>query len=123
MPARKQTVTREVDGVTVATFKSRAVLDAGQVRDLGDDLYDLIDVEKAGKIVIDFSTVTALSSAALGVLITLRKKAEAQKAKVVLCGIQDDLRKLFKMTKLDRVFEIHKNEAEALDAFGVNRAT
>jgi len=55
----------------------------------------------------------------LGVLIRLRKRAEAIHGRVVICGLRPELHKVFKISKLDRLFDFYSNEEEALKSFDV----
>ena len=65
-------------------------------------------------VVIDLSDVTMLASMGLGTLITLSKSCKAHGGKAVAFGLNDELKKLVKMTRLDRVLTIAKNRDAAL---------
>lgn len=106
--------------VTVVNINDASILDTAQVQQIGEELYDLIDARAIRKIVLDFSKVKFLSSSALGVLITLRKKSDEIKGKVLLCGMKPELRKLFKITNLEKLFDFYENEERALNYFGVS---
>ncbi len=105
--------------VTVVNFADASILDAQQVQQIGDELFDLVDNKARRKIVLDFEKVRFLSSSALGVLIAMRKKADLIKGRVVLCNMREDLRKVFKITNLEKMFELYDSEEKALGAFGV----
>jgi anti-anti-sigma factor len=60
------------------------------------------------RLVLDFSDVQYLSSADLGKLINLKKKVGAVRGKVRLRGIHPDLLEVFRITRLDQVFEIER---------------
>lgn len=108
--------------VTVVNFADASILDAQQVQQIGQELFDLVDQQARRKIILDFENVRFLSSSALGVLITLRRKADAIKARVVFCNLRDDLRKVFKITNLEKMFEFYESEEKALSVFGVTTA-
>ncbi len=108
--------------VTVVTVNDSSVLDTLQVQQVGDELYNLVDNKAVRKMVLDFGKVQFLSSSALGVLITLRKKAEAIKARIIICGMRPELMKVFKITRLDKMFEFKDTEEQALSVFGVSTA-
>lgn len=108
--------------VTVVNVDEVKVLDALQVEQMGEELYNLVDNRNCKKIIIDFSKVRLLSSSALGMLLTLRKKADAIKGRVIFCGMRKELGKVFKLTKLDKMFTFCANEEQALDQFGVTAA-
>ena len=63
------------------------------------------------------ANVEYLSSAALGKLITLNKKLQNAKGKLILCAIDPQIHEVFEITKLDRFFKIIKDEQAALQAF------
>ncbi len=115
-------VIHPIRDVTIVNFNESSILDALQVEQIGQELYALVDERACRKIILDFEKVKMLSSSALGVLITLRKKAEKIKGTVVLCAMKPDLLKLFKITKLDKLFKHYDNEAKALESYGITSA-
>jgi anti-sigma B factor antagonist len=86
------------------------------------ELLDLLDnaVEEGAvsRLLLDFARIQQVSSAALGKLVKLMSHAQAVRGRLKLCGLHPDLRQVFKITRLDRVFDIYETEAEALAAFG-----
>ncbi len=68
------------------------------------------------RVVIDLSEVRLLTSAGIGALIMIDRECRTKGGKVAIFGLTDELMGLLKMTKLDRVFAIKKNEAEAVIA-------
>lgn len=63
--------------------------------------------------IIDLSKTNFLSSASLGVLLSANALFERNNGKVVLCSPNDYIRNLFKITKLDIIFEIFSTRKEA----------
>ena len=106
-----------VDGVTVARFIDNRILDEAVIQVVGDQMYRLVDDHGLKKIVLDFQSVEHLSSAALGKLINMKKKVDAAGGQLSMCNLRSDLLKIFKVTKLTKVFDIHKNVEKALKAF------
>ena len=80
-----------------------------------DKLLD--DAKKRNKILLNFTSVDFLSSAALGKLITLDKKVKAHGGMLKLSNIQPDIYEVFAITKLNKLFDIRDDEAAALVAF------
>jgi len=119
-PARL--VIHPIRDVTIVNFNESTILDTLQVDQIGQELYTLVDDRACRKIILDFEKVRMLSSSALGVLITMRKKSEAIKGTIVLCSMKPDLQKLFKITRLDKLFKHYPNEAKALESFGITSA-
>lgn len=107
-------------GVTVVTFQDNSILDARQIDQIGQELYELVDKKDKKKMILDFSSVRFLGSQSLGVLINLHKKSTSAKGEVVLCALRKDLMKVFKITSLDKVFKFFKDDAGALKHFGVH---
>lgn len=106
-----------VGDVTVVRFVDRKILDEASIQELGHELFQLVEEEKRDKILLNFSKVDFLSSAALGKLITLDKKVKAQAGKLKLSNIRPEIYEVFAITKLNKLFDIRNDEAEALAAF------
>lgn len=64
--------------------------------------------------VIDFANTGYIDSSGLGVLVSLSKKIREQGGELRLAGLNEDLRTLFELTKLDTLFRIADSRAEAL---------
>jgi anti-sigma B factor antagonist len=106
-------------GVMLVTFTDSSILDAATIEQLGRDLFHLTDDQNRQKLVLDFSNVKFLSSQALGILLSLHKKAAGIKGEVVLCGLKPELKKIFAITNLDKIFKFFPNDVAALASFGV----
>jgi len=72
--------------------------------------------DKPEKLVIDFSKVSYIDSSGLAVLIDGMQKVEAYRGKLYLVGMQKTVRIIFKTSRLDQVFRIRRNVADALAA-------
>ncbi len=69
------------------------------------------------KFVIDFSNTGYINSSGLGVLVSLSKKIREQGGELRLSSLNEDLRTLFELTKLDTLFRIADTKEEALEGF------
>lgn len=69
------------------------------------------------KFVIDFANTGYIDSSGLGVLVSLSKKIREQGGELRLSSLNDDLRTLFELTKLDTLFKIADDKAQALEGF------
>ena len=117
-PARRRRLELEPIGdVTVVNFVDRKILDDQNIQIIGEQLFSLVDEQGLRKILLNFSNVEYLSSAALGKLITLNKKLQQAGGKLILCNIDPQIFEVFEITKLDRFFKIIKEEQAALQAF------
>ena len=108
---------REQDDVAVVAFRDARILDEITITEIGQELFQLVDVDNRKKLLLDFSRVEFLSSAALGKLITLRRKIVEANGFLKLCGIQPEALEVFLVAKLDSFFDIHPRQTEALASF------
>jgi len=69
------------------------------------------------KFVIDFANTGYIDSSGLGVLVSLSKKIREQGGELRLSSLNEDLRTLFELTKLDTLFRITDDKEQALDGF------
>ena len=103
--------------VTVVNFLDKKILDEQNIQAIGEQLFGLVDEGQRLKLLLNFSNVEYLSSAALGKLITLNKKLQSAGGKLILCEIDKNIYEVFEITKLNKVFNIQKDEQVALKAF------
>jgi anti-sigma B factor antagonist len=116
-PRRRRLEVEDIGDVTVVNFVDKKILDEQNIQIIGDLLFNLVDEGERRKLLLNFRNVEYLSSAALGKLITLNKKLLAVGGQLVLCNISPQIYEVFEITKLDKVFKIHKEEQAALQAF------
>lgn len=92
-------VSGEVDVYTAPKLKSRILdkIDAGQYQ-----------------IVIDLTKVDFIDSSGLGVLVGGLKRVGPHKGKIILVINRSNIMKIFKITGLDKVFEIFEDLNEAV---------
>jgi anti-sigma B factor antagonist len=107
----------EIRDVTVLRFHDHKIIEDINIQELGQEMFHLVEAERRDKLLLNFSSVDFLSSAALGKLITLDKKMKAHGGTLKLSNIRPEIYEVFAITKLNRLFDIRDNEAEALAAF------
>ena len=117
MTTYRRLVINQVGEVTVVHLRDSRITDDLNIQELGQELSNLVEVEKRRKLVLNFAAVDFLSSAALGKLITLEKKVKAHNGQMKLCCIRPQIHEVFVITKLNRLFDIRKDEADALATF------
>jgi anti-sigma B factor antagonist len=116
-PRRRRLEVEQIGDVTVVNFVDRKILDEQNIQIIGDQLFSLVDNDGLRKLLLNFGNVEYLSSAALGKLITLNKKLQAVGGRLVLCNIDPQIYEVFEITRLDKFFNIQKEEQAALQAF------
>ena len=67
---------------------------------------------------IDFSHASFIDSSGLGILVSLAKKVREQGGELRLANLNDELRTLFKLTKLDLLFQL-RDDGDGLAGAGV----
>ena len=102
------------EGATLVSFRDASILDATTTQKVGKELYDLVEGGVHHKVVLDFDNVRFLSSQTLGVLLTLRRKADKANVKVVLSRIRTELLRVFEITNLDKLFAFFDNIEDAV---------
>ena len=107
----------EIGDITVASFTGSKILDEGYIQILGNQLFDLVKKDSRRKIILDFTNVEFLSSAALGKLITMDKKVKASQGKLRLCCVRPEIYEVFRISKLNQLFDIHHTQERALEGF------
>jgi anti-anti-sigma factor len=107
----------QVGDVTVVRFVDRKILDEANIQELGQELFQLIEDANHSNLLLNFSSVEFLSSAALGKLITLDKRVKAHGGKLKLSNIRPEIYEVFAITKLNKLFDIKDDEADALASF------
>jgi anti-sigma B factor antagonist len=107
----------EANDVTVVKFTDRKILDEASIQELGQELFQLVETDRRPKLVLNFSDVEFLSSAALGKLITMDKKAKQHGSQIILTNIRPEIYEVFAITKLNKLFDIKDEEADALAVF------
>ena len=116
-PRRSRLEVEDIGDVTVVNFVDRKILDEQNIQIIGQQLFSLVDELGRRKVLLNFQKVEYLSSAALGKLITLNKKLLSAGGRLILCSINPQIFEVFEITKLDKFFNIQKEEQAALQAF------
>jgi anti-sigma B factor antagonist len=91
---------------TMITFTNEKILDEAEIVALERSILPIIEQAKIPNFVLNFTNVKFLSSAVLGLLIRISKKIYQRNGQLKLCCINAKIFEIFKITRLDRVFEI-----------------
>ncbi|HOF18178.1 MAG TPA: STAS domain-containing protein [Phycisphaerae bacterium] len=110
-------VITRVQGATIVLFRTASILEGPAIEQIAQTLYALVDEQACRKLVLDFRAVNFMSSQMLGVLVSLNKRSAAIKGKVVLCALRGELKKVFEITRLDRIMNFAPDETEAIKQF------
>ena|SRR5215471_3601611 len=72
--------------------------------------------EKPERLVVDLSSVTYVDSAGVAALIGAMQRVEGYGGKFLLAGLQETVRSIFEISRLDQVFQIFPDADAALAA-------
>jgi len=104
-------------GIGIVTVLESRILDETNINELGAQLMDLVTKQYIIKMIIDLGEVKYLSSAVLRQFIALYKKIKEEKGDLKLCRVDPEIRKVFEITKLDKMIEIKDDLESAVNAF------
>ena len=104
--------------VVVAYLLFGSILDQTVIDQVGTELQAAaLEASGTRKLLLNFQNVQHMSSAMLGKLMFLHKRCKADKIKLKLCHIAKNPLEVFQITRLDKLFEIHKDSTTAIAAF------
>jgi anti-sigma B factor antagonist len=69
-------------------------------------------------IIVDLSDVTYVDSSGLAIFIDALQRARAYGGQIALTGLQENVRMVFEIAKLDQVFQIYPDRDSALKQLG-----
>jgi anti-sigma B factor antagonist len=104
----------EQNGVVVVSVDGQLIV--GNRQELKQRILDALEAG-GRKFLIDFTKTGYIDSSGLGVLVSLSKKIRDQGGDLRLAGLNEDLKTLFELTKLDTLFAIADLPSEALAHF------
>jgi len=93
-------------------------LRADSTGDISEKLIRLIN-EGNTQVILNFETVQFVDSSFLGFLVIILKRATAKGGDIRLCSLNDQILELFKMMRLNRLFQIFSTPEEAQASFNM----
>lgn len=109
------TLTTEKTDAGTAVIALTGEVDLYTAPELKQELVRVIDAGARG-VVVDMTNTTFIDSTTLGVLISGVKRLRPNGGSVELVVTDRNIRKIFEITGLDRVFPLHEERAAALQA-------
>ncbi|HQE82361.1 MAG TPA: STAS domain-containing protein [Candidatus Hydrogenedentes bacterium] len=106
-----------VDNITVGRVGAASVLDAVNVTQFGNEILNFLKKLSGVNLMLDFENVEYLSSAVLTELLRVNQTIQNMRGNLRLCGLRSDVRKVFEITNLDKVFTIYGDYKQALKRF------
>ncbi|MCZ6834930.1 MAG: STAS domain-containing protein [Planctomycetota bacterium] len=98
-------LTKTADAIVIAILR-KSLVDQVEIAELGEHLKRVANEFSKKLIVLNFAEVEFMSSSALGAIIEANTLVKSNKGELRLANLSDDLKKIFVMTKLDKVIRI-----------------
>ena len=108
---------RRQDDVTHVEFIDRNILDEANIQLIGEEISGLVEAHPKPQLLINFTNVEHLSSAALGTLITINNKVRNRGGQLRLANIDPQIYEVFVITRLNKIFNIHETTDDAVKSF------
>ena len=104
---------RYTENASVVILTDEKILEPEDIQAYEKSIMPMIEQNKGLNLIIDFSNVQFLSSAVLGLLTRISKRVHESGGQLRLCCINSKIFEIFKITRLDKVFEIYEDVGKA----------
>ena len=120
-PTKQHIQVEVINGVAVVRMLDPEIREVfgehNDVQEIGDQLYGLVEEKGYNRLVINFAEVQYMASIMLGKLIGLKRKTQKTGGTIRVCHLNPGIKEVFRVSALDRVFDIDSDEHASLDAF------
>jgi anti-sigma B factor antagonist len=107
-------VVEYVEETAIVLLTDEKILEEKDIKALEQSIMPLVDQNQGKGMILDFSNVMFFSSSVLGLLIRISKKIYELDGQLRLCSISPKIFEIFRITRLDKVFEICDDRTKAL---------
>ncbi len=115
-------VVENQDGISVIHFVDDKIMDTKRIQLVNDELNSVAEENKTGGLLLNMENVRFLSSAAINKLIVLDKRVKSIGGQIRLSNLRPEVRDVFSITNLDRLFSIFDNSTEAMKSFATRKS-
>jgi anti-sigma B factor antagonist len=106
----------EVNGAVTIISVHEERVDAHNSGELKTEMNRLFEAGTKD-LLIDLKEVRFIDSSGLGVLVSGFKNASTHQGSIKLCSLQTQVKSMFELTRLQRVFDIYQTIDEALESY------
>ncbi|MEE2934712.1 MAG: STAS domain-containing protein [Planctomycetota bacterium] len=111
-------ITTQTKGeILVVGFTDTKILDSQRIAQVGKELQESISLAAHKKLLLNFSGVSFMSSAMITKLVMLNKTCKAQGIALKFSDVSPNVLEVFKITKLNKLFDIQEGEDKAIASF------
>lgn len=104
----------KIDSITVATMPVDE-LDASNAGEFKRDIAPVLQANT--RLVLDLSRLRFVDSSGLGAMLSCLRQLSAKRGDLKLCGMSKQVRGLFELVRMHRIFDIYGTKEEAVHAF------
>ena len=103
--------------VLVVGFAADEILDNQRFEQVVQELHDILPQAKHKKLLLNLRGVSFVSSAMITKLVMLNELCTAKGVNLKFCGVSPNVMEVFKITKLNKLFDIQTDEDHGLASF------
>ena len=107
-------ITKREGSILIVNFHDVSLIDESRIESVGKELLELTNGGVNEKIVLNFDSVGFMSSAMISKVIDFGNACKREKIDLRLCSINDNVRKVFDLMRLEKVFAIDVDEETAM---------
>ncbi len=104
--------TEQINGATLLKLSGRFDVYAAPAV---ESLFQNIGTEVSSRIIVNLTNVNFIDSTGLATLIIGMKRCRQHQGDLVLCGVQQTVRVIFELTRLDKILTIVATQEEAIE--------
>ena len=104
----------KMDGVDVAAIPVDE-LDASNAGEFKRDIAPVL--QTSSRLVLDLSHLNFVDSSGLGAMLSCLRQLSAKSGDLKLCGMSKQVRALFELVRMHRIFDIYPTREDAVGAF------
>lgn len=108
-------VTTETENGIVSVYLNGQALDASNVQRFRSDVASLFESER--NFVLVLKDLKFVDSSGIGALLSCLRKSHANGGDVKLAELPANVRSLFELVRMDRLFDIYPTRTDAIDSF------
>lgn len=108
---------QKMEDVRIIEFTDTAILDQVRIERIHNELREIVEAAGLPKLILSFENVQNISSAMLGVLMSLNKQVAKAGGEMRLAHISKSIAEVFSLTRLDKMLKIYKSTDQAMVKF------
>ena len=104
---------------TFKVIQPKGILDSVNTNNLRRDILDLMNKEEK-VILLDLQDINFMNSSGLGALVATLKAVKAEGGELALCSLSDQVKIIFELSRMNRIFHVFKDAREFEAKYFVN---